>query len=319
MSLHRQDAAPESTPRTALGVFVAAYLALALLPLVDIVAPDLAFRVDSVVGGVPLLDLLGRQWAWIVLAMVVLGGGYASLRRVRLAAGLPRRDASPMVAGAVLTGLLIVGVLLVVVNVVLGQSLSDVADVGYRPALPVGFVWWNVVVPGLLGGIAYGVLFTGAIQSDLRRHVGARLTVLAIATVAGLYHWLVDPLTTLARSNLLLVAALVPLVGTGYAVVSLAQLEDDTSLRAALTPSRVLALVLAGIMGFLLAVDVLSGHLTMAELSLAAAWVAVFGLAAAARERADSLWAGALVVSVCWLAIWLSPYLEAALGLGAAA
>jgi len=296
--------------------FALAYVALATLPLLDVVAPELAFHVGSalprsVTGAV----ILTRAWFWVLGGMVLVGLVYAVARGCPLRLRPPARsDWKPLVVVALGPVLVAVG-LAVVVHGLLGTTVATVTSNAAIPTLTPGFLWWNVLVPGLLVGIAYAVLFQGALQEHWRGVLGPREATLAIAALAGLYHWYVDPMWRLARSNALLLVALVFVVGTAVSAVELSRLEDADSFRAILAPTPLVALALAGVLGFTVVVDVLSGATTLGELLLAAAWLGVFGVAAWEYERTRSLWIPTISVALFQIALLGLPHLEAILGL----
>lgn len=295
--------------------FAAVYVALAVFPLVDVVAPRIAFHVGSLTpDGLPGGVLLGRSWVWLVVSMVVVGVGYATIRGLRVPTGLPDRDDAGAVAVCTLSPLLVVA------GYVLGTHAIDtsVAAVESTAAFPspgIGFLWWNVVVPGILIGVGYGVLFYGAILGGLAGTLTARESLFAITTLAGLYHWLVDPIFRLARSNALLEVALVLVVGTGLAVVGLVRMDGAASVRDALTPTRVVALALAAVLAFGVAVDVISGATTVGDLLAVTGWVVVFAIAAWGRHRTRTVWVPTATIAVFQVAVLGVPYLEASLGL----
>lgn len=316
MSLSRLGGPRLRRPRPDAVTFGLVYLALAALPILDEVAPELASASSTVLpASAPGAVLPARAWFWVVIGMVAVGLVFAGLGSRTLPVGLPRRDAARVVGLAVVGPLLAWTVVLVAVHGATGTSVTRIAQLVYVPALTPGFVWGNAVVPGLLTGLGYGVLFNGAIQEHLRKRFTPREAVVALTVVAGLYRWIVDPVWTFARSNALLLVALVFIVGSGYAAVELSRMRDDQSLTAALTPTRVAVFALGGFMAFTLAVDVLSGATEPGDLLVAAAWFAVFAIAASLHERARSIWVPTLAVAVFQIAVLLTPLLEGALGL----
>lgn len=292
--------------------FGLAYLLLATLPLLDFLAPRLAFHAGNAVpSGLPGAIFVNRSWFWVVTAMVVLGLAAARIRGVDIPFGRPADGAGRVVSIAVLGPTLVAGGLAVVVHVPLGSSVAEAGSLAAIPDLSPGFLLRNAVVPGLLVGLGYGILFYGAIQERLRAVVGTADAVLGTTVLAGFYHWLVDPVWTLARSNLLLLVALVFVVGTALATVELSRLDGDASLRTALSPTRLVALVLAGFLAFTVLVDLLSGATTPDELVLAAGWFGVLGLGAWCFERARSVWVPVVAVAVFQTTLLALPFFEA--------
>lgn len=296
--------------------FVGVFATLALLPLFDVVALEVAFYVAGLVPrSVPGGTILGRQWFWVVVATVAVGVGYRLLRGMRLQRSLPRTAPGPTLAFAVGGPLLCYGILVGIVHATTNTSVTAIAHLAYAPVVSAGFIWWNAVLPGLLIGLAYGVLFFGAIQAHLRERLEPVEAVLAVTLVAGGYHWLVDPIVVSARSNLLRLIPLALVVGTGFAGVALWRMRGATTLSAALSPARILAVGLAAILTFGLAVDVISGTITAGELLLAAAWFGVLGVAAAGFERTRSTLIPAVAVALFQVSLLVTPAIEAGLGI----
>lgn len=293
--------------------FAAVYLALATLPLVAQIAPELAFRVSTVApNDIPGAVFLGRTWFWIVLGMVAVGILYTRLHSGELPAGVRR----VRIAGiALLAPLCVVAALALAVNALSGSSVTEAGSLAYVPEPSAAFLFRNAAVPGAIIGLGYGVLFHGAIQGQLRDRFGPGEAAAAVTALSGLYRWLVDPAATLARSNALRLAVLALVVATGYATVLLFRIADEPSLSAALTPARIVVLGLPGFLAFGVTVDVLSGATTAAELLVAAAWFAAFGVAAWAYERARSVWHPSLAVAAFQTAFLSAPYVESAAGL----
>lgn len=298
--------------------FATIYLALGTLPLVAIVAPELAFHVSNVVPrGVPGRVFLRRAWFWVTVTMVLVGVAYARLRDGELPTGLPEHRTFAAVAVALGAPLAVATALTLVVEGLLGTAIEDAAHIVYIPRAPPSFFLRNAVAPGVIIGVAYGVLFYGAIQDHLRERFGPTVAVSAVATLAGLYHWFVDPVATTGRSSLLPLVVLVLVVATGYATVLLSRIADAPSLTAALNPARIAVFALAGLLAFGVAVDLLSGATTAAELLVAVAWFAALTLAAELQERTRSLWIPTATVAAFQTAYLLTPYLGPAIGLGA--
>lgn len=292
------------------------FAALALLPLFNVVALEVAFYVAQLVPrSVPGATIVGRGWFWIVVATIAVGLGYGMLHDVDLRLSPPRGTPGRTLAFALGGPLLCYGVLFGIVHVATATSLTAVAQLAYAPVVSVGFIWWNAVLPGLLIGLAYGVLFFGAVQAHLRERVDPGEAVLAVTVVAGGYHWLVDPIVVAVRSNLLRLIPLALIVATGFAGVALWRMQGAATLTDALSPARVVAIGLAAVLAFGLAVDVISGTLTPDELLLAAAWFGVFAIAAVGYERTRSTLVPTTSVAVFQIALLVTPALEAGLGI----
>jgi len=315
MSLHRV-APNRSLARHRDAVeFGLTYLVLATFPVLDLILPGFAANADRLApdwipGGV----FLSRPWFWVVLAMFAVGVGYAAVRRLRVPLGLPGRDGLDAVGVTAVAPLLIAAGYFLATHA-LGTSVAAVGSIAAIPNPDPGFFWWNAVLPGVLVGLGYGVLFYGAILGGFREAFDPVEALLAVVTLAWLYHWFVDPVWRLARSNVLLTVALVFVVGTTFAVVELSRTDSDGTLRGALTPTRTVAIALAAFLAFTVAVDVLSGATTPGDLLLTAAWLAVFAVAARVRERARSIWPPTLTIALFQIALLALPSLEVTAGL----
>ncbi|WP_135661905.1 hypothetical protein [Halorhabdus rudnickae] len=314
MSLHRSALHRTVDRHRDVIEFSATFVVLAMFPLLDLIAPEIAALVGGPVpNDLPGERLLWRSWFWVAVEMVVVGVVYAAVRDRPVHATLPSRDDLNAVSVAVVGPLLAaVGYFLVVHAI--GTSVADAGSWAAIPDLSAGFLWWNAVVPGALVALGYGILFYGAIWGGLRKTLGSREALLGVTALAGLYHWFVDPMWRLARSNALLVIALVFVVGTTLAVVELSRMRDAVSVRDALTPTNAVALVFAAFLSFTVAVDVLSGATTAGELLTAAVWFIVFAIAAWGRERTQSVWIPTLTVALFQLTILALPHFEATVG-----
>lgn len=288
---------------------------LALFPIVDLLVPEVAFRIEQLApDGLPGGVLLGRPWFWVVLAMVVVAVGYARLRDLPIRVSLPGRGDLDTVAVAMGGTLLVAGVLLLALHAV-GSSVAAAASVAGFPNPSPGFLFLNAVVPGVLVGLGYGFLFYGAILEGLTSTLRSRSAFVAIVALAGLYHWLVDPVWQLPLTNFHLLFALVFVVGTSLAIVELSRMDPGARLRDVLTPVRVGAIVLAAGLSFVVAVDVLSGATSAGELLLAGGWFVVFGLGAWVRVRSGSVVLPALAIAVFQVVLLAAPSLELTWGL----
>jgi len=297
--------------------FGVAFVVLATMPLLDLVASEIAFYAQNLVPswlpGPSQGTVVGRSWFWLAVGMIVVGSGYAGVRGRYLRTEPTRMDLDA-VSAAIVGPLLVAAGYLLVVHAI-GTSVAEAGSWAAIPDLSAGFLWWNAVVPGVLVGLGYGILFYGAIWSGLRETLGPREALLAVTALAGLYHWFVDPIWRLARSNGHLVVALVFVVGTALAVVELSRMRDAVSIRDAVSPTSAVALVFAAFLSFTVAVDVLSGATTAGELLTAGTWFVVFAIAAWGHERTRSVWIPVLTIALFQIVLMVFPYLEAAAGL----
>lgn len=267
---------------------------------------------------VPLVRLLSFAWVWIVLGMAATGGLVAVVSETGLGLGRPRRDDLPTVGLAVVGPILAWLAIVLVVNVGLGTSVTPTRSSGEFDAW---YIWVTVVEPSVLVGIGYGLLVHGGVQSLVRDRLDATETILAVTTAGGFYHWIVDPPNAGSSqigewSHLGIVLLVLGLVlATSYAAVVLRRMHGTDTLADALSARRALVLGLGSLVWIVLAVDVLSGHHDAADLVVAAAWFGVFAVGAAARERTDSVWPAVFALVLFEVAMRLSPYVEATLGL----
>ncbi|WP_136688056.1 hypothetical protein [Halorhabdus amylolytica] len=298
--------------------FGVTFVVLATMPLLDLIAPEIAFHAQNLVPswlpGPSQGTVVGRSWFWLAVGMVVVGAGYAAVDDLPIRITLPGRDDVGTASVAVVGPLLVAAGYFLVVQAI-GTSVADAGSWAAIPDLSLGFLWWNAVVPGTLVGLGYGVLFYGAIWGGLRETFESREVWLAITALAGLYHWFVDPIWRLARSNALLVIALVFVVGTTLAVVELSRMRDAVSIRDAVSPTSAVALVFAIFLSFTVAVDVLSGATTAGELLTAGTWFVVFAIAAWGHERTRSVWIPVVTIALFQMTILVFPHLEATAGL----
>lgn len=291
------------------------YAVLALFPILDLVLPDVAWRVERLVpDALPGSVLLGRTWFWVVVAMAVVAVGYALVRALPIRVGLPGRSDLGTVGVAACAPLILAGGLAVAVHVA-GSSVGDVSAVAGFSNPSAGLLFWNAVVPGALVGVGYAFLFYGAILESLASALESRAAYLAVVVLAGLYHWYVDPVWRLPLTNVHLLVALVLVVGTTLAVVELSRLYPEASLREVLTPVPVVAVALAAAMAFVVATEVLAGSTSAGDVLLAGCWFTVFGLGAWAHDRRRSVWLPALAITVFQAAVLAMPSLELAWGL----
>lgn len=314
MSLRRATLSRLPHRHPDLAAFAPVYLALAVLPPFGEIAGPIGWQArNAVPRGLPGQYVVGRGWFWIAVATIAVGVAYAFLRGDGIRADSPDRRQLDAVAVAVLVPAGIFTALLIGIDVVLGASLADAASIAYVPATPT--VLARTAVAGLLIGLGYAVLFQGGVQDALRRQYGPAVAVSAVTVLAGLYHWLLDPTLATHRWTPTVFVVLALVVATSYTTVLLARIADEPSLAAALTPHRIAAFALAAVLGVGLGIDVLNGVTTVAELLLAAAWIAVVGVAAWAYEETRSVLVPALTVAVFQITVMLAPNAELALGL----
>lgn len=314
MSLRRATVSRLLRRHPDLAAFAPIYLALAVLPPFDEIAGLIGWQArNAAPQGFPGQYVVGRGWFWVAVATVAVGLAYASLRGDGIRADSPDRRQLDAVAVAVLVPAGIFTALLIGVDVVFGASLAEAASIAYVPATSA--ILTRTSFAGILIGLGYAILFQGGVQDALRRQYGSTVAVSAVTVLAGLYHWLIDPIVSTRRWTPTVFVVLALVVATSYATVLLARIADEPSLAAALTPRRVVVFALAAVLGVGLAVDVINGVTTVPELLLAAAWVAVVGVAAWAYEETRSVLVPALAVAVFQIAVMLAPNVELALGL----
>ncbi len=312
MSLHDDEGAWFVAPGRSLTAFGAVFLALLAVLGVYVLSEHLVVAAGGLLAPLPGPDLLRRRWVWVALGMVAVGLGFAAVDDGAVAA---RPSPGPLgVVGAAFGGVVLVyaGVF-VTVEVGLGRSLATTAHVATIPHPSLAIVWWNAVVPGLLVGLAYGWCFYRGFQGALRSAIDPRSALVGVTVLAGLYHWLVDPLATSAASLTGLVLVLCLVVASGYLAADLRSLGTDADLATLLSPTRIVALAMAAFLGVGVLVDVLAGSTTPAELALSLAWILVFAIAATAYERTRSALGPILLVAVFQAGLLLAPALAAAL------
>jgi hypothetical protein len=290
------------------------FVSLALLPLLDSIAPRLAHTIGGpITRSLPGTYVVGRSWFWVLLGMVVVGMSYHAIRTGSFPLGRPRGNLRLAVSLAVLAPLGVLASLVVLVGVGLGASVATAADAAAIPLSPV--IAYRTALIGLCVGLGYGVLVHGALHAHVRERVGPGAAVAATTVLAGLYHWQVDPMTTLSRSVAHSLVGIVLIVGTGATVAVLSRHRRHQPPATTLSPGHLVVFALAGLLAFGLLVDLLSGATSPAELLVASAWLVVFGVAARVREQTESIWPAVVGIGLFQIGMLLLPTTEIALGL----
>lgn len=251
----------------------------------------------ELVGG--LLTPVASTFAIALLAL-----GYARVRGVRLRTTLPGRSALPPVGLAVAVPVAVV-VIAAVAQTVSQGSTNPVFGTGRfftRPALPSFLV--GSLVPSLLFGSAFGLLFNGVVQESFREHLSPSARVGTVTVLGGLCFSPVAqsagsfggaPVTVVATVGLAVVAAAV--VGRGWQSLAGA----DERARAAVVAAAV------GVGVWYLVVDPGYPGLVVSP----AGYAVTFGAAGVAYERARSVWVPMLAVAAYHLALDAVAYLQA--------
>jgi len=293
-----------------------AVVALALAVLVGLAQylPDLALEVRTAtdVSAAPL-GYLGRDWFWVAVTMTVLGAGVAATADTRPRLG-PAHTTPRIAALAVATPIVLVAGLLLA-TAVLGTGLSDVARVAWPGSAGGTSLLATAVVPAALLGAAATALFVGGVQHRLQTAFPAGPTVAVTTLLAGFCHWLLDPLSSTVAGPVVRLGVLALVVGAATTPYVLAGIRPAATVTDALTPVRVAVLLAATVLCVGLAIDVLTGATTPAELAVATAWFAVYGVATTLYARSDGLaWPAVTLVGFQAL-VFLAPHLESWTGL----
>lgn len=171
-----------------------------------------------------------------------------------------------------------------VVGHLVGTSLSEATQTFYAGDVAPGLLVQTAVLPALLGGVGYALLFNVAAQGTLRRLLAPRHAVVATVAVAASYR-VIDLPSVVRRPTAGTVVAFLTLTGLAVALgftYGLAyRVATGTPPREAVD-ARYLPLVAAGLVGF---VGVLQEFAGTADAIHWTTWVGVIGVAAVGYER----------------------------------
>jgi len=244
---------------------------------------------------------------------------FVRLYGVAIPTGLPDRGAVTVAIMAVVAPLAILAAMAGVAHVLLQSTISGVTQGWYGSEVSFAFLFQMEILPALLIGIGYALLFNGAVQGTIRERFDARTAIVVATVIAGGYQWF-DPglhLRPFALLHFLVLTGLIVLLGDAAGLLVRMRDANDT-LREQLTEPRTVVFVLAGVVVTSMLVNVGMGATALTELLSSLAWIAVFAVAAIGYERTRSIWVPMLSVAVFQIAIGLTQYAEFLYGFASA-
>ena len=295
------------------------YLLLVAVSVFEFVAVEWLYDpVDAAIsigpGGVMLVGSILGVTGFVVAPLL-----FVRLRGVAVPTRLPGRGAVTTAVLAVVAPLGILAVMAGVAHVLLQSTISGVTQGWYGSEVSVAFLVQMAILPALLTGIGYGLLFNGAVQGAIRERFDARSGIAVVAVIGGayqLFHPEVGSRPVSLAFGLVLFGLVVLL---GYVACLLVRFRDWTDgVREQLTHPQTMVLVLGIVTVASLLVDVAMGGTELTEVLLTGSWTAVFAVAAIGYERTRSIWVPMLSVAVFQLAIGLTQYAEFLYGFASA-
>jgi len=295
------------------------YLLLVAVSLFEIVAADWMYEPVTSAISIPMAGELLAGSILGVAGLVVVPLLFVRLHGVAIPTGLPDHGTATAVALAVVAPLAILAAMAGVAHVLLQSTVSGVTQGWYGSEVSLAFLFQMAILPALLLGIGYGLLFNGAIQGSIRERFDAHTAVVVATVIAGAYLWF-DPslrLRPFALVNFLVLTGLIVLLG--YAAALVVGLRDDRdTLREQLTGPQTVVFVLAGVIVASIAANVAMGATELTELLSNLAWVLVVAVAAVSYERTRSIWVPMLSIALFQLGIGLTQYAEFLYGFASA-
>lgn len=312
--MRRPAGAERSRGQVPLAEYGRLYLLLFCVTILSLTASEAPMVLAAVSGTTATATVVSP--AFTLLGTVLLAFVYVTTRDLDVALGGPsgRPDASLAVVVLAPVGVVaLAGLATLALDTSVQSLLGGSVYVGARPTLD-GLVW-NALVPSVLTGVGFGVLFIGVVQTALREHVTPAGGVAVVTVLGALYASAAG--STLAGYVGSLVVAFA--VGTA-AVVALGAAVGAGWQAADVTPDRSLAVagvagvgVVAAVTGLWYLLATVPGRSFVGgPVGLAVA----FAAAAVAHERWRSAPLSVLVVVAYLAAVDVAVYLQALAGVG---
>lgn len=271
--------------------------------------------IATTVPGWPVAPLVGGSLVTGVFGFGLAGVAFGAVRGLAIPWGRPDPQAWRAALAAVLGSSGILVVLAVVVNALDLTSISALSQRSVSPSVAPTFLGRAVVLPAALSAIGIGLLFVGAVHTQLRAVVTKPAAVLLTALVAGVFFHL--PMTTISLARPDPATGALFLIGVAISVViglAVGTVYRDLVANRPVLRRETLPVVILGALGVL---GVVHTMIFNADLVMDLLWLVTIAVAAYATDRTRSVWSAVGVLFTYRFVLGTLVYVEALLGVAA--
>lgn len=267
---------------------------------------------ETVIPAWPVAPLVGGSLVTGVFGYGLAGVAFAAARGLVIPWGRPDLSARRVAIVAVLGPSGILVTLAVVLNVLDLTSISALSQRSISPSVAPGFLGRAVVFPAAVSAIGVGLLFVGAVHTQLRAVATGPTAVLLTGLVAGVFFHL--PMVTVSMARPDLTMGVLFLVGVAVSVViglAVGTAYRDLKTDRSIFRRETFPLVVLGAVGL---VGVIHTMVFNSDLVMDLLWLGTIVVAAHATDRTGSVWTAVGVLFTYRFVLGTVVYAEAVFG-----